>query len=58
MTLESGMLVTNACAMMLKKTFHEILCMFYVCTQVDVEVSLTKINYWLINILSNHDIKV
>lgn len=43
--------------MMLKKTLHDIMLMFYACTQIDVEVSLIKIDYWFINILSNHDIK-
>lgn len=54
---DSDLFVTNACAMMLRKIFHYILFMFYAFTQIDVEVSLTNIAYWFINILSNHDIK-
>lgn len=57
MTLDSDMFVTNACVVMLKKEFHEILFMFYACTRIDVEMSLINIDYWLTNILSNRDIK-
>lgn len=57
MAFDSDLCVTNACTMMLKKTFSDILFMFYAYTRIDVEVSLIKVNYWLINILSNRDIK-
>ena len=42
---------------MLKNEFHDILFMIYNCIQIFVEVSQIKIDYWIINILSNHDIK-
>lgn len=57
MTLDSDLLVTNACAMMLKNTFYDVLFIFCVCPQIDVEVSLIKIDYWFTNNFSNHDIK-
>ena len=43
--------------MMLKKAFHVNLFMVYTYIQIVVEVSQIKIDYWFINILSNHDIK-
>jgi len=51
MMIDSDFLVINGCTMMLKKSCPHILFMFYACTQIDVEVSLIKIDYWLINIL-------
>lgn len=43
---------------MLNNIWHDILFMLYICTQIDVEALLIKINYWLNNTLSHHDIKV
>ena len=57
MMLDSDLFVTNACEMMLKKAFHVKLVMFYTYRQIFVEVSEIEIDYWFINILSNHDIK-
>ena len=42
---------------MLNKAFHVNLVMFYTCIQIFFEVSQIEIDYWFINILSNHDIK-
>ena len=57
MMLDSDLFVTNASEMMLNKAFHIKLVMFYTCIQIFVEVSQIEIDYWFINILSNHDIK-
>ena len=57
MMLDSDLFVTNACKMMLKKALHVNFVMFYTCIQIFVEVSQIEIDYWFINILSNHDIK-
>ena len=55
--LDIDLFVTNACEMMLKKEFRVNLVMFYTFIQIFVEVSQIEIDYWFINILSNHDIK-
>ena len=57
MRLDSDLFVTNACEMMLNEAFHVKFVMFYTCIQIVVEGSQLKIDYWFINILSNHDIK-
>lgn len=57
MMFHSYLFVSNACDMILRKSFHDILCSFYAWTQIVVEVSLIKIDYCFINILSNYDIK-
>ena len=43
--------------MMLNKETNVNVVMFYKCIEIFVEVSQIEINYWFINILSNHDIK-
>ena len=53
--LDSDLFVTNACEMMLNKETNVV--MFYTCIQIFAEVSQIEIDYWFINILSNHDIK-
>ena len=55
--LDSDLFVTNACEMMLNKETNVNVVMFYKCIQIFVEVSQIEIDYWFINILSNHDIK-
>ena len=55
--LDSDLFVTNACEMMLNKETNVSVVMFYTCIQIFVEVSQIEIDYWFINILSNHDIK-
>lgn len=56
--IDSYMIFFNARAVMLKKVCHDILFMFYVCIEIDGEASIINIGYWLINNLSNDDIKV
>ena len=57
MMLGSDLFATNAYEMMLNKAFRANLVMFYTCIEIFVEVSQIEIDYWFINILSNHDIK-
>ena len=55
--LDIDLFVTNACEMMLNTETNVNVVMFYTCIQIFVEVSQIEIDYWFINILSNHDIK-
>ena len=55
--LDSDLFVTNACEMMLNKETNVNEVMFYTYIQIFVKVSQIEIDYWFINILSNHDIK-
>ena len=55
--LDRDLFVTNACEMMLNNETKVNVVMFDTCIQIFVEVSQIEIDYWFINILSNHDIK-
>ena len=51
------MLIISVWEVLLENACCDILFTFNVCTWIDVEVSLLNIDYWLINALTNHDIK-